>query len=195
MKPNKKIQYGFYMLSMAVFFLVILILGTNIPVCFDSGAKFIGIMTCLTSFGIIIPIICMFAFIYIGYFFYLLKHRIKGTKLGPIIVKSANNINYDIMAFVGSFFLPLISFNVAEKWQHFLVLIILFVIIGEIYVRSSIYYTNPTLLVFGYKIYKVKGIMLGKEIECVIIIRDTIKTNDKLMYIPIDNYTYYAKKI
>lgn len=97
------------------------------------------------------------------------------------------------MTFVGSYFLPLVSFSIAEKWQHFVVLIILFIIIGVIYIKSDIYFTNPTLSMLGYRVYRVKGQYLGEDVEKIIIIQSKLKKNDKISYIPIDDNTYYAE--
>ena len=124
---------------------------------------------------------------------FYLKRRIQGTQLGPISIDSVENINNDIMTFVGSYFLPLVSFSIAEKWQHFVVLIILFIIIGVIYIKSDIYFTNPTLSMLGYRVYRVKGQYLGEDVEKIIIIQSKLKKNDKISYIPIDDNTYYAE--
>lgn len=193
MRQSTKYQIGFYLLSMAAFFVVIAILGTNIPICFEKGSKFIGIRECLSTPGIIVPIICLLALIYIVWFVFYLKRRIQGTQLGPISIDSVENINNDIMTFVGSYFLPLVSFSIAEKWQHFVVLIILFIIIGVIYIKSDIYFTNPTLSMLGYRVYRVKGQYLGEDVEKIIIIQSKLKKNDKISYIPIDDNTYYAE--
>ena len=118
MRQSTKYQIGFYLLSMAAFFVVIAILGTNIPICFEKGSKFIGIRECLSTPGIIVPIICLLALIYIVWFVFYLKRRIQGTQLGPISIDSVENINNDIMTFVGSYFLPLVSFLDKLKFKY-----------------------------------------------------------------------------
>ena len=78
-----------------------------------------------------------------------------------------------------------------------IVLGFLFILIGKIYVGADIYYYNPTLLLFGFRVYRVKGTIVGArdEIEKVVIVRGIITNGDKLKYIPIDKTTYYAIKI
>ncbi len=97
------------------------------------------------------------------------------------------------MTFVGSYFLPLVSFSIAEKWQHFVVLILLFSLIGVIYIKSDVYFTNPTLSLLGYRVYRVKGQYMGEGVEKIIIIRSKLKKDDQISYIPIDDNTYFAK--
>lgn len=152
MKQNLLIKISFFMLSMALFFVIVLILGTDIPISFSEDAKFVGLWSCFTNRGIMLPIVCTLALLYIVFFISYLKHRMKGTTLGPIEITDIQNANNDILAFVGTYFLPLVSFSLAEHWQHLLVLFILFVVIGVIYVRADIYYTNPTLLLLGLSI-------------------------------------------
>lgn len=195
MNPNLLIKSSFYMLSMALFFVIVLILGTDLPINFGEGAKFVGLWTCLTIRGIMLPIVCVLALLYIAFFIRYLKHRMKGTTLGPIEITDIHNANNDILAFVGTYFLPLVSFSLAEHWQHLLVLFILFVVIGVIYVRADIYYTNPTLLLLGFRVYRIKGVLNGNPIERVVIVQGELKKDVSVRYIVIDDNTFYVKKI
>ena len=193
MKNSLLKKVSFYLLSMFFLFLIIIILGTDIPICFDDDAKFIGVWECITRRGIMIPIVCVVFLIYtIGFTFYL-KYKIRGTKLGPIIIKNIDNVNNDILAFVGTYFFPLVSFGLSEHWQHLVVLCLLFILIGVIYVRADIYYTNPTLLLLGYRVYRIEGELDGLRIKKIIIIKGELHLEDQIKYIPIDNVTYYAK--
>lgn len=194
MKQNLLIKFSFFMLSMALFFVIVFILGTDIPINFSEDAKFVGMWSCLTTRGIILPIVCTLALLYIVFFICFLKHRMKGSTLGPIEITEIHNANNDILAFVGTYFLPLVSFSLAEHWQHLLVLFILFVVIGVIYVRADIYYTNPTLLLLGFRVYRIKGILNGNPIERVIIVQGELKKDVSVRYIVIDDNTYFVKK-
>lgn len=195
MKQNLLIKISFFMLSMALFFVIVLILGTDIPISFSEDAKFVGLWSCLTNRGIMLPIVCTLALLYIVFFISYLKHRMKGTTLGPIEITDIQNANNDILAFVGTYFLPLVSFSLAEHWQHLLVLFILFVVIGVIYVRADIYYTNPTLLLLGFRVYRIKGNLNGDPIERVVIVQGELKKDVSLRYIVIDDNTYFVKEI
>ena len=195
MKPNLHIKFCFYLLSMVIFFVIVAILGTNIPICFNNDGSFIGICACLSNKGVIIPIVCFVAILYATWFAFFLKHRSKGSKLGPITICKIENVNNDILAFVGTYFLPLVSFSLADYWQHLMVLLILFVVIGIIYVRADIYYTNPTLLLLGYRVYRIEGKWNGEIIEKIVISYGELRKDDDIRYIPIDNNTYYVNKI
>lgn len=187
-------KFCFYLLSMVLFFVIVAILGTHIPLCFEKGAKFIGIYACLSNKGIIIPFVCLAAITYAICFAFYLRHRIKGSKLGPITITKIENVNSDILSFVGTYFIPLVSFSLAEHWQHLAVLLLLFVVIGIIYIRADIYYTNPTLLLLGYRVYKIEGTLNGKTVKKVIISSANLQDKDEIRYIPIDDNTYYVDK-
>ena len=194
MKLNLHTKICFYLLSMALFFVIVAILGTHIPIYFGDDSKFIGIVGSLTNKGIIIPVICLIALIYATCFAIFLRHRIKGSGLGPITINKVENVNNDILAFVGAYLLPLVSFSLSEDWRHLVVLLLLFVVIGIIYIRADIYYTNPTLLLLGYRVYRIEGIFNGETIEKIVISYGKLQKNDLIRSIAIDDNTYYVKK-
>lgn len=194
MKPNLFVKFNFYLLSMVLFFVIVAIVGTCIPVCFDDNAQFIGVWACLTDKGILIPIVCAAALLYTGGFAYYLRHRIQGSKLGPIKIRSIENVNNDILAFMGAYILPLVGFCSDGQWRNLVVLLLLFIVNGIIYVRADIYYTNPTLLLLGYRVYRIKGELGGKMIERIVISYGELKVDDLIRYIAIDDNTYYVRK-
>lgn len=187
-------KFCFYLLSMVLFFVIVAILGTHIPISFEDNARFIGVKECLTNKGIMILVVCGLALIFTICFAFYLKHRIKGAKLGPITIKKVENVNNDILAFVGAYLLPLVSFSLSEDWRHLVVLLLLFVVIGIIYIRADIYYTNPTLLLLGYRVYRIEGIFNGETIEKIVISYGKLQKNDLIRSIAIDDNTYYVKK-
>lgn len=194
MKPNLIMKFNFYLLSMVLFFVIVAIMGTCIPVCFDDGAQFIGVWACLTDKGIVIPVICVLALLYTGGVAYYLKHRIQGSKLGPIKICSIENVNNDILAFMGAYILPLVGFCSDGQWQNLVVLLLLFIINGIIYARADIYYTNPTLLLLGYRVYRIEGEWNGDIIKRIVISHGELQVNDLIRYIAIDDNTYYVRK-
>lgn len=182
-------KWGFYLLSMTFFLIIVIILGFKMPESWTD---------CYIQPGMCISIVCILV-LFIATIFYIYLHSVKskGTLLGPILISEAKNINFDIMSFFASYCFPLVSFSINDSWRHVIVLGFLFILIGKIYVGADIYYYNPTLLLFGFRVYRIKGTIVGvkEEIEKVVIVRGTISTGDKLKYIPIDKTTYYAIKL
>ena len=182
-------KWGFYLLSMVFFLGIVILLGFKIP---KSWSDY------YSKPGICISIICVLLLVCSVIFgIYLHTVKTKGTLLGSISINEAQNINFDIMSFFASYCFPLVSFSISDSWRHVIVLGFLFVLIGKIYVGADIYYYNPTLLLFGFRVYRIRGtiVEVKEEIEKVVIVRGTISTGDKLKYIPIDKTTYYAIKL
>lgn len=187
-------KIGFYLLSMVFFFIIVMILGTDIPICFDENAEFIGWWACVKNVGIIIPIVCFLFLVYVLFFCMFLKHKMRKAPLGPVRIKKVENVNSEIMAFVGTYFMPLMSFDFADHWTYLLVFVLLFVLIGIIYVKSDIYYINPTLLIFGFRVYRISGVFENRSFERTVIVHGQLKPEDEIQYLDIDRNTAYVKK-
>lgn len=192
---NAFAKIGFYLLSMVFFLIIVIILGTDIPVCFEENAQFIG-WSVLFKMGVIIPIVCGFMLLYACYFAYWLNHKSKGTRIGPITISEISNVNSDIMSFVAAYFFPLVGFNYSTTWKHVVVLAGLFILIGVIYIKGDVYYCNPTLSILGYRTYKVIELNgLNKTFDKIVITRQKMSLGDKFKYINIDSNTCFAYKI
>ena len=192
-KNNSFAKTGFYLLSMLFFVVIVLILGTDIPIHFGSDYKFIGWKEVFTSKGTLVPIICFILLIITVYFVYWLNHIQKGGKHGPITIIEIENVNSEVMSFVASYFIPLVSFNISTTWRHISVLFGLFILIGFIYIKSNIYYCNPTLSVLGYHVYKIKGLTTDKRtIKMTIISNKRLAKENSFKYITIDSTTSFA---
>lgn len=188
-------KIGFYLLSMFFFLIIVMLLGTDIPVCFEKDAEFIG-WNVFLRIGVIIPIVCGILLVLTGYFVCWLKHKSKGTKLGPITIIEISNVNSEIMSFVAAYFFPLVGFNYSTTWKHVVVLAGLFILIGAIYIKGDIYYCNPTLSILGYRTYKIKGMTTNKTLfEQTVITRNKMLAGDRFKYITIDSNTCFAYKL
>ena len=72
---------------------------------------------------------------------------------------------------------------------------ILLMIIGTIYVKTNLFYANPSLALLGYQIYKVKGkFSNNEESEVIVITRQKLSSSDKIQFLMLDERTYYARK-
>ena len=131
-----------------------------------------------------------------GVFCYRLHKWSKGSRIGVVTDTKYENVSSDVMSFVASYFFPLVSFNLGTTWRHTAVLALLFILIGVIYVKADIYYCNPTLLLLGFRTYKVTGkYEEPDDFKRTIIVWGRMKDGDKFKYIPIDENTCFAYKI
>jgi hypothetical protein len=123
-----------------------------------------------------------------------LKHDLRSSLKNPITITNVENINYEHLTFLTTYIIPLVCFDLS-KTRYVAVMAILLVIIGAIYVKTNLFYANPSLALLGYQIYKVKGKFIGnEESEVVVITRQKLVSSDKIQYLMLDDRTYYARK-
>jgi hypothetical protein len=63
------------------------------------------------------------------------------------------NINDMSLEYIITYIFPLLFLNYSD-WNVLLALIVIFLTIGYIYIRSDLIYMNPVLNLLGYNIYK-----------------------------------------
>ena len=87
--------------------------------------------------------------------------------------------------------MPLVFTDVNSK-RTMLNLLIMIIAIGMIYVKTNRFYSNPSLALLGFIIFRANINDRGKK-EFVIICRGEINNKSTIKYIKIDNDTCLAK--
>ena len=69
--------------------------------------------------------------------------------------------------------------------------------IGSIYIRTDLFYDNPTLAILQFRIYIVTGECRNGEIRQsrILICKQKLKKDDRVKYFKLDERIYYASKI
>ena len=111
----------------------------------------------------------------------------------PFTITKIENINYEHLTFLTTYIVPLVCFNfVAVRYQF--VLLVLLVVICAIYIKTDLFYANPTLALLGFKIYKIEGNFEDGIRENIILIsKDNLEKNKRCDYIKLDERIYYVK--
>lgn len=178
-------KIGFYIMSLWLLFLLIFFYTVRIP--------FIDEKT--NWYSNIVPIICVIFMIisYIYYKIFLYKYA-KGYKYLPETINNIQDINFETVSFLITYIIPLFflvaNFNVSE-YHNYIVLSITLLAIGIIYCRTNLFYTNPTLSILGYRIYKISTI---QHSDVIILTRNKLKKGDSIFPRLIDDNIYYATK-
>ncbi len=124
---------------------------------------------------------------------YRFKYKLQGSQRNNIIVKKIENRNYEHLTFLTTYIIPLIAFDLT-KIKYVIVLFLLLVAIGVMYVKTNIFYTNPTLALLGYRIYRIDAEVNGNYIEGIIIIsKENVSLSDTLSYRKIHEDIYYVR--
>lgn len=182
-----------YIISLWLLFILVLIVTIDVPMCFGGGCSYIGTAKLLSHN--IIPIFSIIL-ILLGFFFLLqFKYKISGTKLGGLRVEKIENRNYEHLTFLSTYIIPLIAFDLT-KIKYVIVLFLLLFAIGCMYVKTNLFYTNPTLALLGYKIFKANVIFKdGSNDEIILISTQTIEPGNVLSYLPITKDIFYVRML
>lgn len=143
-----------FILSMAPFFIILGLMTMDVPISFARDAKFIGWADLWqnTRIGLYIIAVSILVELLILFLFSNVCSNVAGEQTEKI--EYIENRNFELISFVTSIFLPLISFQY-DQLSHWIVTLVIIVIIGYIFCNSDSYYTNPTLALFGYRLYTV----------------------------------------
>lgn len=169
----------------------------DIPICFENDAEFIGLKPLWhnTRVGFFIIVVSVFAELFIYWMFQRVCKREAGEASEKIT--KIKNRNFELMSFVTSIFLPLISFQY-NQLSHWIVTAIIVCLIGYIFCHADAYYTNPTLALFRYRLYDVELDNLqkdkGETRSITIIAQSELMVGDKVRCVSMTDMVSYAKK-
>lgn len=180
----RKIQM--YILSLWLLFLLMAIKAYNyIPWDNKINWKENLIKQCV---GNLIPI-CSMLFLLLGFYFYLrFRYITKGSTKLPKIITKIEDQNYEHLTFLTTYLVPFLRFG--SEGKDLVISILLLVIIGAIFIKTQLFYKNPTLALLGYKIYKVDT---ESSIGLIFISKDFLKIGDKVHHMQLEGNIYFVK--
>jgi hypothetical protein len=142
----------------------------------------------------IIPLICLI-FILAGLYFYLsFDYWLNGTGKLASTITSVENVNYKHLTFLSTYIIPLICFNF-DNTRYIIVFFLLLIIIGIIYIKTDIFYANPTLALLKFRIYRIQLDQPDNHDKIIIITKDKLSKNDKISSIDFDEGIIYGRKM
>ncbi len=189
---NGSLKIRFYIMSLWLLFLLVAICTISIP-SFDGIQTIKGKISLILSeniFPIILIMMCIVCF----FLLLITKYEWKGVSYPPHKIKEIKNENYEYLTFLTSCIIPLVCINFDEI-KNIIVFFILLFVLGIIFIKMDLYYGNPTLAIFGYKLYKVKVESPKESNEIIVITKDKLSKGDSIKWIKIDEFVWIAKEI
>ena len=180
-------KFELYIISLFLLFFLLLVIKT--PVSFYDNWFFVGWHDLFHKY--LIVSISIF-FMILGVIFYLkFNYRFaKGAPLLPSRIKEIENINYESVTFLATYIVPLACIDLDKERNPIMLIAILF-FIGWIYIKTNLFYTNPTLAIWGYRIFKIST----EDVENIIVITKSKLESGQSVYLKnIDNKIYLAKR-
>lgn len=192
------IKLSLYLLSISPVFLFSAILCADIPVCWPwEKWEFVGKdylidhnILSLTVLGLGVVILIITCFI-------IKKSVTHSSAQQSKTVISFESLNAEVITYVASFFVPLVSFNLLQI-NYWLVLILIFILLGFCFFKSDRFFCNPMLLLFGFNVYKTELKLhteSGKEekVTETLIVHGVLNEGNVLKNIALTNNLYYAR--
>lgn len=187
---KKRLQKAnFYVLSLSILFFLLFILSVPAP---DTFAIAVDLNQSGTSS--VYATIWAVAFVYSLGVYFRFSWVLKGSLEIPFEIKEIRDINYEQLTFLATYIVPLITFT-SGNTRHHVVLFLLLILMGAIYVRTDLFYTNPTLGLLGFRIYKADGAFKHQTRRGIILIsKDALKKNEKVSYLKLDDRIYFVQR-
>lgn len=128
-------------------------------------------------------------FLLLATVFYLnFKYRLKGSTKLPKTIKKIEDQNYEHLTFLTTYIIPFL--RVKLEGRDLLITILLLIIIGAIFIKTNLFYKNPTLALLGYKLYKVDT---ENSQSLIFISKQYLKLGDKVYHIHLSDNIYFVK--
>lgn len=188
---DKRTKAEFYIISLWLLFFLMFILTIDIPISFEPENEFIGYYELFSRNGI--ASLSLVLLIYSMILCAKYKYKFKGTMQLPLKILKVENINYEHLTFLTTYIIPLICIDI-KQLRYFIVFVILLVIIGCIYIKTNLFYANPTLALLGYYIYKVET----NDQACpnaIFISNGKLSENQNVQYIKLDKKIFYVGRV
>lgn len=130
------------------------------------------------------------SFLLLGLFYYIkFAYILRGSTKLPKKITKIEDQNYEHLTFLTTYIIPFL--RVKLEGRDILVTVLLLIIIGAIFIKTNLFYKNPTLALLGYKLYKV-----DTEVSqnLIFISKDDLKKDDNVHHIHLHNNVFFVKK-
>lgn len=184
-----KIKIEFYIISLWLLFLFVIILTIDLKILLQCCDKKIFCIDLLKKN--LTSLISFILFSYSMFLFKKMKHFFNGTKQLPTRITNIEEVDSEHLTFLTTYIIPLVCIPITEK-RYLIVFIALIIVIGAISIKTNLFYANPTLALLGYHVYKIDtddGV-----IQKIVLSKDELKNGTLIQYIQIDDKTYYARR-
>lgn len=123
------------------------------------------------------------------YFYFRFSYILKGSTKLPKTIKKIEDQNYEHLAFLTTYIIPFL--RVKLEGRDILITVTLLIVIGAIFIKTNLFYKNPTLALLGYRLYKVDT---EENSGLIFISKQQLQTGDKVHHLFLKDNIYFVKK-
>lgn len=184
------LKLNLYLISLWILLFLIIVLKIDICAMRDAFNNKDFLYLLKTNYTVLICIVLLL-FGVIGYMIF--KDGLKNTTNLPVKVTECESVNYENLSFLATYIIPLVCFPMKDC-RDILVLFAVIAVIGCIFIRTNLYYSNPTLVLAGFNVYKIKTESSTGLDSGILIIRGKIDRDDYIRYMLLSDNVYYGRK-
>lgn len=187
---SRLVKVGMYLLSLWLLFVLIFVnkVSFDFEICFDCPLLPWRDLLQLALKNIL-PILCTIMLLVSAGFFFFFSKLIAEAKDGPVKVEELEDKSAEHLVFLATYVIPLVGFSL-DSPRQILNLGITLMLLGAIYIKTDLFYANPTLSLLGFKIFNVKA----KGKSAILISKEDIEAGDSVNMLRLDKKIYFAKK-
>ena len=180
-------KIGLYILSLFLLFFFVIIVSFKLPTDFTDSCSLVS--------DNYLSLICV-VFLIVGFVVFLkFKYELQASPEIPFQITKIESIQYEHLTFLATYIIPLICFDLNNP-RYLIVLFILLIAMAIIYIKTDLFYANPSLALLGYQIYKVNGqFKMGEKENLILISREELSVNQRVSYIKLDSRIFYVKRV
>ena len=93
---------------------------------------------------------------------------------------------------MATYIIPLVCFPMETEREVFVMFSVI-VIIGCIFVKTDLYYTNPSLILLGFNVYRVSTNSDKEFRQGIAIIKGKLKKGDSIKYLTLSDNVYFGR--
>ena len=180
-----------YIHSLWIFFALSIINTFNPDFIDVSSSLYVNLSSAIALN--IVPLICIF-FLLIGCLYQLtFKFEVSGAYAKVRKITKIENITHEnSLSYLTSNIIPLLSLGSAGFRELSLTSLIVF-ITGAVFIKTDMYYLNPTLTLLGYKIYRIHRD--GEKKELIVMSCDCLKEGNMVKVRQINDNIYIGRLV
>ncbi len=181
---RKAIQILLFIISYAPLYIILTIQNINDTYYVDGA--FIGYNQLYHNNRVSIILLLMTLFSIVTYF--VLYRIVLKSSTVKILLKSRIENNEEHLSYLATYILPFVGLSF-DSWQTIAASIVLFYVLGIVYIRTNLILTNPTLTLFGFFISNFET----NNKTCFIIHKEKISSGDEVDCVHLINNIYIKK--
>lgn len=191
-----KLKIELYILSLWLLFFLLFANKIEFPICFGDNCHYLGTWQLLKTNWI--PAICIVGMAYGFFAFWRFKYKvIESSKQGPWQIEEIENISFENLGFLATYIIPLLCFDLdfhLDEGRNAFMLFLVLVAIGAVYIKANLYYTNPSLALMNFRVYRITYKNQGDIKKAIVLSREKLNVADKIFARHIDENVYFTQK-